>query len=141
MPKQAAKLLFLSPFPLGEGPGMGPYVLIGGFYVCPLNSLPPSYFLEDGQVIDSLTSHYDWVYHQPVWIVGFDWAPVPNVFRSKEVINDELAKAGCHCQRNNSKIYDDVSTVTCQSTGRGCGNPPCSGPCNFIQRIKTCLFN
>jgi len=38
MPKQAAKLLFLSPFPLGEGPGMGPYVLIGGFCVYPLNS-------------------------------------------------------------------------------------------------------
>jgi len=38
MPKQAAKSLFLSPFPLGEGPGMGPYVLIGGFYVYPLNS-------------------------------------------------------------------------------------------------------
>jgi len=24
---------------LGEGPGMGPYVLIGGFYVYPLNQL------------------------------------------------------------------------------------------------------
>ena len=51
MPKQAAKLLFLSPFPLGEGPGMGPYVMIGAFtyillngYLIFANSPRPSYF-------------------------------------------------------------------------------------------------
>ena len=38
MPKQAAKLPIHSPFPLGEGLGMGPDVLIGGIFVCPLNS-------------------------------------------------------------------------------------------------------
>ena len=83
MPKQAVKLLFLSPFPLGEGPGMGPYALIGGFCVYPLNSYVRKYFEENRYLsTDFVDFGFDWEVHP-----AYRWALQPDSLKN---IFDEL---------------------------------------------------